>query len=334
MLVLKPSSFGDIIHTLPAVAWMKRVHPEWKVSWLVNAEWAPLLTGNSDLDEVVSFPRQEFRGLSGTFRLGRWLRRGLPMPTPDLAVDFQGLLRTALLAKWSGARTVYGLADAREGATLFYQRCATAPGGTPHAVERYLALAAEVLDLGSHPPPMMEFPLPVGHPPVGAEDLPGRRYVLLHPFSRGRGKSLSTGQLTQLCDNFDSSEILVLVGRKPGGVEIQVPARCKNFLNSTNISQLIWLLRNASFVVSVDSGPAHLAAALKCPMVAIHTWSDPRKVGPYREDAWVWKNGRLFRFSERHAQSELFYQETPGMLQGSDLAGIASLAGYLPHPAV
>jgi ADP-heptose:LPS heptosyltransferase len=61
---------------------------------------------------------------------------------------------------------------------------------------------------------------------------------------------------------------------------------------------LIWLIRAARFVVSVDSGPMHIAAAVTDNLLSIHTWTDPRRVGPYNSDAWVWKNGQLLRVSE------------------------------------
>ena len=86
---------------------------------------------------------------------------------------------------------------------------------------------------------------------------------------------------------------VVLVGRTKR--EIPVPDNCVNLLNHTTILQLIWLVRRARFIISVDSGPMHIAAAITDRLISIHTWSDPRKVGPYNGDAWVWKNGQLLR---------------------------------------
>jgi ADP-heptose:LPS heptosyltransferase len=69
-------------------------------------------------------------------------------------------------------------------------------------------------------------------------------------------------------------------------------------LNHTSILQLIWLIRQARFTVSVDSGPTHIAAAISDRLISIHTWSKPQKVGPYNGNAWVWKNGELLRVSD------------------------------------
>lgn len=64
-------------------------------------------------------------------------------------------------------------------------------------------------------------------------------------------------------------------------------------MNQTDLLQLIWLLRGASFIISVDSGPMHIAAAITPDLLSIHTWTDPRRVGPYNPDAWIWKNQRI-----------------------------------------
>ena len=66
-----------------------------------------------------------------------------------------------------------------------------------------------------------------------------------------------------------------------------------DLLNHTTLIELIWLIRRASFVVSVDSGPMHIAAAITSRLLSLHTWSDPRRVGPYRPDAWVWQHAVL-----------------------------------------
>jgi ADP-heptose:LPS heptosyltransferase len=114
----------------------------------------------------------------------------------------------------------------------------------------------------------------------------------LHPFSRGAGKSLTPVDIAGFCCALSPTRV-VLVGRS----EETVPAleNIENLLNRTTLAELIWLIRRAAFVVSIDSGPMHIAAALTSRLVSIHTWSDPAKVGPYQPDAWVWKDGSLFQ---------------------------------------
>ena len=74
VLVVKPSSLGDIVHTLPAVHFLKDTFPDAKISWIANTEWTPLLEGNADVTTVIPFPRQEFGGPAGILRFVRWCR--------------------------------------------------------------------------------------------------------------------------------------------------------------------------------------------------------------------------------------------------------------------
>jgi ADP-heptose:LPS heptosyltransferase len=86
---------------------------------------------------------------------------------------------------------------------------------------------------------------------------------------------------------------VVLIGT--GDDEQESSPRITNLIGRTSLSELVAILRNARFVVSVDSGPMHLAAALGAPLLSIHTWSDPRLVGPYSETSWIWQGGEIRR---------------------------------------
>ena len=109
VLVVKPSSLGDVVHTLPAVSLLKRAWPETRLRWIVNPEWAPLLEGNPDVDEIILFPRRE---LSGSFtKQLRWLRATGKACRSDLVLDFQGLLRSAIMVKWFGYSVSLALAE-------------------------------------------------------------------------------------------------------------------------------------------------------------------------------------------------------------------------------
>ncbi len=328
LLVLKPSSFGDIVHTLPAVACLKAAWPACRISWLVNTEWMPLLADNPDVDEVIEFPRREFRGWGGGWKMAQWLRKVIAGRKPDLALDFQGLFRSAFIGRISGARVLKGLSDAREGARWFYDGTVNSPVQPVHAANRYLALAHaaisdESVRSGLPERATVSFPLPKGQPLAASHGFKNG-FVLIHPYARGKHKSLTSTQIDNLLRKVRTDSI-VLVGRGEELISGCV-GNCLNLLNQTTLPELIWLMRRASFVVSVDSGPAHLAAALGKPMVAIHSWSDPRKVGPYRPDAWVWKNGMLTRVRDLAAMDASFFAPNPLRLRDSDIASIARLA--------
>lgn len=265
---------------------VRDAHPEADITWVINPEFAPLLRGNADVDHVYVFPRGEFRGIGAPKSLWPWLKKTRELQ-PSLALDFQGLLRSALIAKISGAKAIYGMSDAREGSRLFYDRIAKVDRRA-HAMERYIKLAqCAGATLGA----ALRCPIPTGDRPPRFDEYPP--FILLHPFARGRGKSLSDGVIEKFCRAFAPSRV-VIVGQSRRKI-IDAPDNCVDLLNQTSLLQLIWLIRVAFFVVSVDSGPMHVAAALTDRVLSIHTWTDPRRVGPYNPNAWIWKNGQLCR---------------------------------------
>ncbi len=295
ILVIKPSSLGDVVHTLPAVAAVREAHPNAEITWLINPEWAPLLRGNRDIDHVHIFPRRQFRGLGAATRLLPWMRRTRRIQ-PEIALDFQGLLRSALVARLSGAKKILGLSDAREGSRLFYHATARVDG-KEHAVDRYLKLA-ELFGADLNQP--LRFPLPTGDPLPRFDPFPA--FIVLHPHARGRRKSIGRAVIMEFCRALAPARV-VIVGQSRR--RFSPPENCIDLTSQTTLLQLVWLIRHAAYVISVDSGPMHIAAALTPNLISIHTWSDPRRVGPYNAAAWVWKNGNLLRVSELDSGMDL-----------------------------
>jgi ADP-heptose:LPS heptosyltransferase len=270
------------------VAAIRDAHPQAEITWTINPEWAPLLRGNPDVDHVHIFPRGELGGLNAPQSLWPWLKktRGL---RPDVALDFQGLLRSALIGRISGAKEFWGMSDGREGSRLLYRHVAKVDRRA-HAVERSLSLAEA---FGAPAPRPLRFPLPSGDELPRFDSYPP--FLVLHPFARGARKSLSNAVIENFCRTLAPLRV-VLVGKTSR--RLSDPDNCVNLANQTTLLQLIWLLRAAQFTISVDSGPMHIAAAVSPRVVSIHTWSDPRRVGPYNSEAWVWKGGELLRAGE------------------------------------
>lgn len=325
-LVIKPSSLGDIVHTLPAVHLLKRKFPNLQFTWLANPAFAPLLEGNPDLagdhgeGGILHFPRENFRGLAGLGRFRKWLRDLPSHVRPDVALDFQGLLRSGLTARASGAPQRIGFSDSREGARFFHNTVIPVDPGA-HAIERLLSLPRALGADGA-----LVFPLPAGQAPVALPD--GRvpdDAIVLHPFSRGKSKSLSVYQTRRLCQELAPLPVL-LVGRRDENLGDGLPVNTINLLNATSLPELIWLIRQSRGVISVDSGPMHIAAALTPRVLSLHTWSDPRKVGPWHLGTSVWKAGQLMC-------SEALDPEICGMNSGfPDMAipAVAAWAHQLP----
>jgi heptosyltransferase I len=163
-----------------------------------------------------------------------------------------------------------------------------------HSVERYLGLVRALGPECDESEALAGDWLPEGEP---VEGLPEDGLIVLHPFARGSGKSLGWAAVASLAAAW-SDRTVVVVGRSGETAPSSLPGNVVNRVNATSLLQLIGVLRAARFVVSVDSGPMHLASALHRPLLGIHTWSDPRKVGPYDPEARVWKGGRLVRRGE------------------------------------
>ena len=135
------------------------------------------------------------------------------------------------------------------------------------------------------------------------------RFILLHPFSRGEGKSLSAADVAEFSRELHPQNIVLVGGNHP--VE-NLPSNVLNLLGKTTLAELIWLIRHADFTISVDSGPMHIAAAITSKLLSIHTWSDPRLVGPYNPEAWIWKNGAITQMgSYRWSPNEKNRPPTP-----------------------
>jgi heptosyltransferase I len=295
ILIIKPSSLGDVVHTLPAVAAIRDANADADITWVINPEWAPLLRGNRDIDHVHIFPRGEFSGFGAPGRLLPWMRETRRLQ-PDVALDFQGLFRSALIARISGAKRILGTSDAREGSRLFYTEVAKVDRHE-HAVDRCLKLAEA---FGVPLRENLRFPIPTGDELPRFDTFPG--FVVLHPFARGGNKSIRTDVILEFCRALAPARVVV-VGKT--GYRFSTPENCVDLTNQTSLLQLIWLLRAAAFVISVDSGPMHVAAAVNTNLVSIHTWTDPRRVGPYNEAASIWKNGKLIRVADLESGGDL-----------------------------
>ena len=324
VVIIKPSSLGDVVHTLPAVAWLRQGWPQLRLHWVVNREWAPVLEGCPLLESVIVFPRGDFRGVRGLWRSRQWFKAYAQSLAPlqvRLALDFQGLLRSAWLARGSGARCILGLDDAREGSRFFHTASVGPSAGEArvrHAVDRYLGLVSALEPGCDSAAAVAGDWLPAGEVRPG---WPVEGFVVLHPFARGAGKSLGWEGVVAMAEVWRDFPVVV-VGRTDEPPPRVLPESVINLVNATTLLQLIGLLRRASFVVSVDSGPMHLASALRRPLLGLHTWSDPRKVGPYDPGAWVWKAGRILR---RHEVDDAL----AGHAGGLDPAALRLLADFV-----
>ena len=262
ILILKPSSLGDIIHALPTVQQIRQQYPQAHLAWLVNTAFTSLLKHCPVINEIIPFPRHEYR------RLPALIRR-LRQADYDLVVDLQGLLRSGLLAALTGAPRRIGLSDAREGAGLFHNEIISVP--RIHAVNRYLRAAVH---LGGGTTPV-EFPL--GLAPERTTD----GYVAINASARWETKLWGDDKFADLIRQLPKERI-ILTGSAAEAERIgRLAHGCRNLAGKTDLFELAQWYQRCAVVVTNDSGPMHLAAAVGTPVVAIFGPTDPSLTGPY-----------------------------------------------------
>jgi ADP-heptose:LPS heptosyltransferase len=267
ILLVKPSSFGDVIHAMPVAAALRRHPGVIALDWVVAEAFAPLVRECQDVRRTIEFPRKN------PARLFRFLRE-LREEHYDWVVDLQGLLRSSLMARWAWAEERWGMSDAREGACFFYDKIAQVTPG--HAIDRYeQVLRAMGVAVGTR-----QFSLPSTEG-ITFEGLP-EKFILLHPFSRWPTKQIPAPWLAELVRALAPMPcVLAGQGRYP-----EIPGLV-NFSNRTSFRGLLALIRRATAVVSSDSGPMHLAAAAGRPLVAVFGPTSPEKTGPWTPESRV-----------------------------------------------
>jgi len=296
ILIIKPSSFGDVIHALPVLKGLRRRYPRSRISWLVSTACADLLVGHPDLDEVIPFDRKRYgrigRSWAVTWDFVRFVSR-LRARRFDLVVDLQGLFRSGFLAWATGARARLGFARTREFAWIFYSQRIDVPLPDMHAVDRYYLLA-EPLGFADVP---ITFELPVDPEARRQVDRmlaangvgPDGCYVLIAPGTRWETKRWPTEHFAELIRRLRSGNgVAVVLAGSPDEADLatQVASAAgvpvANLAGRTTLQQMVALVDRAAAVVMNDTGPMHLAVALHKPLVALYGPTSPRRTGPYR----------------------------------------------------
>ena len=268
ILVVRLGAMGDIIHALPAVASLKHGFPGCRLTWVVEPRWAVMLESNPFVDRVVLLDRHTRSGLARAWRELREERF-------DFAVDFQGLIKSALVTCAARTERIYGLdrSAAREPvAALFYSHKVAARSA--HRVDRNLELAAAA----GASTALHTFPLPPGR---AEGDLPPGAFVLASPLSGWPAKQWPLDYYARLAKRLRQEAGVPLVLNGPPSAREALAGVQDTVLHLSSIEGLIDATRRAAAVVGVDSGPLHVAAALGRPGVAIFGPTDPAQPGPY-----------------------------------------------------
>jgi len=294
ILLIKPSSLGDIVMALPAMSALRRSFPKARITWLVRPEFAPLIEGHPHLDEIILFDRKRLGKAwrhPGAFGSLASLIGQLRRPRFDAVVDLQGLFRSAALAWLSGCRQRFGPVWRREFAHYFYTTTVPARPEWVHVIDYYM----KILEAMGATDRKVAFVLPEKPAAVEAartllsrHDVDPDRYAVLIPGSAQISKCWPAERFAALAEKLASDHGFSIVATGGAGEsamieQIQSRTSCPivNLAGRTSLPELVEVLRGGRIVVSNDTGPGHIAAALGRPLVMMFSWSNPLRVGPY-----------------------------------------------------
>lgn len=283
ILIVKPSALGDIVHTLPVLGLLRKRFPAAEIHWLVVPAFASLLESHPLLDGVIRFDRKGYakswRSPTTATALATFASR-LRREQFDLAIDLQGLLRSAWLTWQTRAATRVGFDYAREAAPLAYTHHVSQTTPERHAVERYLDVA-EALGCGRGPV-AFDFGITDAVRATTREMTAGcAGYAVLLPGTNWPTKRWPAESFAGLVGPIERDlGLRVVVAGGPDVVGLPMPG-ATSLAGRTDLKQLVALLEKASLVVANDSGPMHIAAALGRPLVTLFGPTNAVRTGPY-----------------------------------------------------
>ena len=346
LLVVRLGAMGDVIHTMYAVGWLRHALPETQIGWVIEERWAELLCAK---DAPRSGPRSPARPIVDFLHLVNtkaWRKAPLASGTRqqfsaalkeirerkyELAIDFQGAIKSALLARLCGAGTVVGMERPREGpARLFYSEPVQTAGS--HVIEQFCSLAGAVLRKSDRRASLdwagmvaraylasenraFEFPCDPATDANSLRKLQGIScpMVLINPGAGWGAKQWPAERYGEVAHKLSKEGFLVLVNFGPGeeqlAKDVQEVSDGAAQPITCSVAELIALTRRVSLFIGGDTGPLHLACALGIPIVAIFGPTDPVRNGPYGGKSVILRNSAS-RTSLSHTS-----KPDPGLLQ-------------------
>jgi heptosyltransferase I len=327
LLVVRLGAMGDVIHTLPAVHALREAFPEALIGWLIEERWAELLC-------APGFPRRGRRSALRplvdevhTVSLKTWGRSPFSLSTLqsaatmwndvrgaryEVAIDLQGTVRSGILARLAGANIVFGAASARESpASLWYSRKIITRGA--HVIQQNVSIAEAVIERFTGAPPDVSCDLPrdpqaetrIGQY-LAERDLDD--FAILNPGGGWGAKRWPAERYGEVGRKLAELGFRSILNYGPGEEELVRSAanasEGKVQAMRCTVSELIALTRRARLFIGGDTGPLHLAAALRVPVVAIFGPTNPARNGPYGTRSIVLRHPESVTSHKRHAAPE------------------------------
>ena len=297
---MKLSAIGDVVHSLPLLEVLKGNFPTARIDWLVEEEASQVIEGHPAIDRLIVSRRKQWQkrllNLSGFPSMIREVVRFIGEVRSrdyDLVIDLQGLFKSGVLTGISKGKRKIGMSGSREGAGLFLNERPIPVDYDQHAIERYLGVAkyleCDYIEWEGHIPvfesDMKNIDMVLG--PAAARTRP---LVAVNPIARWDTKLWDPKRFAELADRLTSELCSEIVFTGSGqdraiveGISGMMEKRPLNLAGRTTLKELAYLYSRCSALVTTDTGPMHIAAAMGCPVVALFGPTAPWRTGPYGE---------------------------------------------------
>lgn len=309
ILIVKPSALGDIIHTIPIVKAIKDQHNA-EISWVVSRPFKNILEHTPVVDKIFIFERKKWGGLRFFRHLGEIMAflRKIRAEKYDMVLDFQGLLRSGIITLLSGCKHRVGFKNARELAHLGYTQKVETPANVVHAIDRYKLIAKSVAVNECE----MNFPLNDMETDLQQKwnaILPDD-FIVIVPGARWSSKRWPPQYFAALVNLIhEKSAMPVVIVGSPSEQQISQQVisgisdqkKCINTTGETSLVELAHIIKLARLVITNDSGPMHLAAALNTRTIALFGPTDPKRIRPY---------GQQHIVLQKEGLCKCYYQKT------------------------
>ncbi|MCP4024144.1 MAG: lipopolysaccharide heptosyltransferase II [Desulfobacteraceae bacterium] len=282
ILIIKPSSLGDIVHSLPFLHAVKKEFPHADIDWVVAHGLHTFLQDHPMINRLWVIKKDQWKKLNNykqTVKEINDLRKGLKQARYDVSIDLSGLLRSGVISYFSKAPIRLGFKESDEGSPLFYSH--KIHGSMEiHAIDRYLEIA-RFMGCSTDE---IEYPFaPYDKKPQILSDLP-KEYIVMSPSAGKVANRWHAGRFGELASKL-SLPVVVIASGAEKDVANEVVENSQgsaiSIAGKTTLKELVAVIARAAFFVCNDTGPMHIAAALKVPVFAIFGPANPIRTGPY-----------------------------------------------------
>ncbi len=312
ILIVRLGAMGDVLHAIPAVDLVRHALPQCEIGWVIERRWTPLLCANGFSMAGETSPERPLTNTvhvvdtrawrksllsSATFREFSSATKHIRERHYDLALDFQGSIKSAVLAKLSGADSIVGFEQPREyvASMLYSHKVSTS---LAHVVDQNFTLARYAVGDALAPPRTL---LPIDSVAeswvsMRLAELGISRFAILAPTAGWKAKEWPSSSFGVVATELSKRGVASLINFGPGeesaAEEVRAASKGVAVPFACDLSQLIALTRRAALFIGGDTGPMHLAASLNVPVVALFGPTDPVRNGPYTARAKVLRSAR------------------------------------------